>query len=247
MPSASAGRSARRPVADRLDRRLILGHLAAGLCHELAQPLASLSSLLFAAQTIVRNSPGIDARLRESLAGAIKQLERASQITHGIRHMIQHGTPARTAFDFNRAVQRGVDSVRADRDLPFPIELRLAPDAPLVIGDPVLAQQIIINLLHNALRAGDRTGRVDRRIEIETAADLSGEVRCAVHDNGAGFGRGNELGRSSDVRCGLGVGLDFCRAVVEAGGGRMWMENRAGGGATVSFTLPAADGAHHGT
>jgi C4-dicarboxylate-specific signal transduction histidine kinase len=215
-----------------------VGEMASTLAHELNQPLMALSNFAVAAQALA--AAGSADMLPGALAGIVEQSTRASEIVKRVRAFIN---PQRAHYE-----RLAMESVIAHAETLLKPELqrhgvtlRLAlEDAEVPVrGDRVLLEQVLVNLIHNAMHA--MHGQPRAAIELSTRRVEQG-LRITVADHGPGIPP-EQLEQvfapffttKSD---GLGLGLNICRTIVEAHGGFMTVDNRPGGGAAFSFTLP---------
>jgi signal transduction histidine kinase len=123
------------------------------------------------------------------------------------------------------------------------VQMRLQEDLPLIRGDRVQLQQVILNLIINSVEALSESADAPRELAISTATEESGDVRVAVSDSGPGL-EPAKLDRLFEAfyttkPAGLGMGLSICRSIIEAHGGRLWAEPNARRGAIFQFTVPA--------
>ena len=129
--------------------------------------------------------------------------------------------------------------------------MSLAEHLPTIDGDRIELQQVLLNLIVNAIDAMEPVDPAQRRLEISTALAPSGEVQVSVSDRGIGLGAVDMtklfMLSYTTKPGGTGVGLSISRSIIEAHGGRLWAETRAGGGATFTFTVPAASATSAGS
>ncbi|MDA7416913.1 PAS domain S-box protein [Xenophilus arseniciresistens] len=216
-----------------------LGEMASTLAHELNQPLMALSNYASAAQAFALQ--GRQALLLESLGKAVAEVERSADIVRGIRGFVRHRTmgiencavPALVANAL--ALLQGELHQRKAR-----ATVQLPPDLPLVRGDRVLLEQVLLNLLSNGLQAMQATPQPQRVVSID--AELrAGRVQIRVADRGCGI----DAALAEQVFApffttkaeGLGLGLNICRTIVEAHGGKLFFAAREGGGTTFTLEL----------
>ncbi|HEU5188162.1 MAG TPA: ATP-binding protein [Methylomirabilota bacterium] len=220
-----------------------VGALTTTLAHELNQPLTAILSNAEAAEQLLEGpAPRLEG-LREILQDIVKDDRRAVEVIRRLRGLLAKGTVEPAALDVNEIVAEVARLVSADaavRDVS--VRLDLAPDLPPVWGDRVQLQQVVLNLLLNALDAMADADRGGRRLLLETARGGPRSVRIAVRDSGTGLDAAT-LGQIfeafySTKSTGMGMGLTIARQIVEAHGGRLEAGNNAEGGATFSFTLP---------
>ncbi|WP_312517702.1 ATP-binding protein [Massilia sp.] len=225
-----------------------LGELAASIAHEVNQPLAAVSTNGNAClRWLNRPQPDLlEARL--ALDRILADTCRASEVIKRIRALARKGEAQRLPLDLGTLlhdtaalVQRELSNHR------IVFELRLAPKLPPVEGDAVQLQQVVINLLMNAMQAIDGAApdapRRARRIVVGTRLD-GGQVEVAVSDTGPGLSEA-QAGRLFEAfyttkADGMGMGLAICRSIVDAHGGRIRALPTAGPGATIAFSLPSA-------
>jgi signal transduction histidine kinase len=176
----------------------------------------------------------------------IGQATRAGDVVTRMRGMVQRHELEPKEIDVERAVRECVEMVKMDCDLrEIRIEVRAAGGLPAVVADEIHLQQVILNLLRNAMEAVElpQPG-VARQITIEVGRAGAGAVSVAVADRGPGIAE-DELERVfepffSTKPQGLGIGLAICRKLIEAHGGALWAAHNPGGGAVFRFTLPVA-------
>ena len=223
-----------------------MGQLASSLAHELNQPLGAILRNAEAAELFLQDpSPDLD-ELRAILADIRKDDQRAGEVIDRMRALMKHREPERRRLDLNLLAGEVVTLVRPDAEMR---RVRLAvetdPALPPVHGDRVQLQQVLLNLLLNAMDALDDNPPARRLVTVR-ARHVGATVEVAVSDTGHGISADNLLRVFepffSSKPNGLGMGLAISRGIIEAHGGRLWAENNEAGGATFTFTLPAAEG-----
>jgi PAS domain S-box-containing protein len=221
-----------------------MGELASSLAHELNQPLAAIMANAQAAQrSLARNAAGTD-ELREILADIVEDSRRAAGVIQRTRSLMKRETPAFTALDLDAVIRDVVTLVHgAAVRHHVSIVIDVAPGLPLVRGDRIQVQQVMLNLLLNAFDSMAQCPPWDRQVAIRTARCDERTVSVTCADRGTGVGPdlldGNFPAFSTTKREGLGVGLSISQSIVKAHGGRLWAENNPDRGASFSFTLPA--------
>jgi len=226
-----------------LSRVSLLGEMTASLAHELNQPLSAIISNANAGMRYIERGKDDPARLRDILGDVESDANRAYDIIRNVRNTIKKGDPARRQIDLNELVTNVAHVVRPDAvGYSCEVETSLAKDLPPIEGDPVQIQQVLVNLVSNALDAMQQTPTGRRKVEISTAGKGDSEVRLSVRDHGSGI-RTEVHDRLFDQffttkEHGLGMGLAIVRSIVEAHGGKIHAENVADGGACFYFTLP---------
>ncbi len=226
-----------------LSRVSLLGEMTASLAHELSQPLSAIITNANAGKRLIDKAKEDPETLRDILVTVASDGHRAHEIIQNVRNTIKRGDAIRCPINLNELVTNVAHVVRPDAVAhSCEVETSLARDLPLVDGDPVQIQQVLVNLVSNALDAMRQTPSNQRKVEISTAGNGDGEVRLSVRDHGTGIG--------SEVReqlfdqffttkeQGLGMGLAIVRSIVEAHGGKIQAQNVADGGACFYFTLP---------
>jgi signal transduction histidine kinase len=228
-----------------MSRTATAGALSASIAHELRQPLAAILSNAEAAEVLLDAKEPDLAVIREILVDIIGADQRASEIIAHLRGLLRPGASDPTETDLNHAAKDVLHIVRAEADkrgITLGAELDRRP--LMVRADLVHLQQIMLNLSMNAMDAMLDSAPGNRRLKLETAqvGDTSAEV--IVSDSGEGIPP--EKLKSifepffTTKEHGIGLGLSIVRTIVETYGGKIWAENRAGGGAVLRFTLPLA-------
>jgi PAS domain S-box-containing protein len=229
-----------------VSRVVTMGELTASIAHEVNQPL---SAALNNASACVRWLAADDlGEARQSASAVISNVRRAGEIIAGIRALAKKAPPQKEPLDLNQAILEAFAMVRsALHSNHVSLETELANDLPLIIGDRVQLQQVILNLLINGIEAmaeieeDPRVLWVGSKRTIELA-DNSEHLLIAVRDSGPGLDM-NSLNRLFDTFYttkpqGLGMGLAISRSIIEAHGGRLWAEANVPKGAVFQFTLP---------
>jgi two-component system sensor kinase FixL len=224
-------------------QRLVLTNAASlALAHELNQPLGAAANYVAALKRRAEKlGIGASAQLVEIAQKALQQIARASQIVDRLRRFIDKRAAVRTIETPEQLVADAV-ALLGTLDSTVTLKVEIAPDLPCVTIDRVQIQQVLVNLMRNALEAMHTAPRAELFLDVEAAApDM---VSFCLRDSGPGFSPEAashlfELFNTSKDG-GLGVGLSICRAIVASHGGRIWAESRQGHGAVFHFTLPAA-------
>ena len=222
------------------------GEMSAALAHEITQPLGAIENYALAARRRVREDSPDLARIADLLDKVIGQATRAGDVVTRMRGMVQRHELEPREIDVASAVGACVDMVKTDCELrDIRIELKTDDALPVVVVDEIHLQQVVLNLLRNAMEAVElpRPG-VSREITIEVGLDGADAVSVQVADRGAGIAEG-DLERVfesfySTKSTGLGVGLAICRKLIEAHGGALRASHNPDGGAVFRFTLPVA-------
>jgi PAS domain S-box-containing protein len=226
-----------------------VGEMSAALAHEITQPLGAIENYALAARRRMGEVPPDLARVDELLDKLVGQATRAGDVVTRMRGMAQRHELEPKEIDAVRAVGQCIDMVKMDCDLrDIRIELKAADALPRVVADEIHLQQVMLNLLRNAMEAVERPGPdVSKVITVEVGLDGLDRMWVQVADRGAGIAEG-DLERVfepfySTKPSGLGVGLAICRKLIEAHGGTLQALHNPGGGAVFRFTLPSASAA----
>lgn len=219
-------------------RLVTLGQMAAGLAHDLSQPLGAMLSYTQTCLDLLRRGQGEPDERTAAVIRALEEVEREAELTRQIverlRSLSRRQSPAPRPLDPNATIR---DTARlllpeAERRR-IRLDLKLDPAAPTIRADPVQFQQVVMNLIHNALDAADDAGPLQRRVEVATRrvnGDAPAAVQISVDDAGAGPADAvrdhmYEPFVTTKPR-GVGLGLSVCRTIVEQHGGRLWHERR---------------------
>ncbi|WP_277969016.1 PAS domain-containing sensor histidine kinase [Sphingomonas echinoides] len=221
-----------------------MGELAAGLAHEINQPLTAIANYLAAARRGIAQRRDDASILLEQITAAGEQSLRAGEIIRRMRDFAaRHETDSRvepvepTIREASALVLVGYDR------LDVTISYDLAPEATYMLADRIQIQQILVNLLRNSLDALYTMPKDERRIRVATRALDAEWIEIAVSDSGPGIDEAvlSQLYMpftSTKGEAGMGIGLSICRRIVEAHGGSLHAENLAVGGAAFRFTVP---------
>jgi two-component system, LuxR family, sensor kinase FixL len=226
-----------------LSRVNMLGELAGSLAHELNQPLTAILSNAQAAQRFLAHNQADINEVREILADIVAEDKRAGEVIRRLRTLLKKGEVQHQPVYINDAIREMLRLLRSDlvnRDIT--VQTELAPDLPVLQGDLVQIQQVVINLLMNACDAMVDVGRHDRRLTIRTSLAKDGSVILSVTDRGIGIAP-EKLEHVFDPfyttkSNGMGLGLAVCRTIITAYGGNLWATNNPERGATFHFRLP---------
>jgi two-component system sensor kinase FixL len=234
----------RRQELEHVSRVSTMGELAASIAHELNQPLTGVMTNAHAAVRYLAQDPPDLGEVREILSDIIEDDRRAGEVIRRLRTMLQKGVIDPTEVDANEVVSDVVMLLHSDAVLRnVTIEQELADCAVTVHGDRIQLQQVVLNLVVNAMDAMKGTPARERRVVIHTTAPDANTVMISVSDSGPGIDQ-DKLGRIfqpffTTKREGLGMGLSIARTIVEAHGGMLWATNNPGRGASFLCRLPA--------
>ena len=229
-----------------LNRTAAAGVLSASVAHELTQPLGAIQSYAEAAEIYLKADPPNVGRIETILASIRRDDERAMDIIRRLRGLFRKKTEIELQdFDLNDAIRDALD-ILVPEATKRGVELSVTQSqaALPVRADPMQLEQVVLNLVLNGMDAMQSCASDKRKMAIKTA--LAGESRLEVLVSDSGIGIADN--KLADIfepfyttkPQGTGLGLSISRAIVEAFGGKIWAENRPGGGVTFRFTLPMA-------
>lgn len=219
-----------------------IGEMATALAHEINQPLAAITTYADSCLRLVEASDSSSRQLREPLVELARQATRAVEIVQRMRAFARKQPTRRSTVDLNRLIREVTQLVESEaRHRGVTLRLDLAESLPEVLADSIQVQQVVLNLVRNAIEAVGETQHPLREVIVSTAYGSNALV-VAVRDTGPGLNpeiAGQVFEPFVTTKPdGLGLGLSISRSIVESHGGRMRALPRADGGLTVQFTLP---------
>ena len=220
-----------------------MGQLAASIAHEVNQPIAAVLTNAQAALRWLDREPPDGEEVRRGIGRIIRDGRRAGEVIDGIRALVSKARPRKDRLDINHTILEVIDMTRTEMARNgVLLRTRLAPALPPVEGDRVQLQQVMLNLILNAVEAMSGVCEGSRELSIGTEADGESDVRVAVQDSGPGL-TPESFERLFDAFYttkpgGMGLGLSICRSIIEAHWGRMWAAPSVPNGVTFQFTLP---------
>ena len=228
-----------------MNRISIMGELAASLSHEITQPIASARNNARAAQNFLDMQPPDLGEIREAVACVVGDVDRAGDIIDRIREQIKKAPPRKQRCDLNGAINEVIGLTRSMTVRNgVSVQTQLADALLPVQGDRVQLQQVVLNLILNAVEAMGSVEAGARELLIRTEHDDAG-VLVTVRDSGPGIDP-THLKRVFEPfyttkSGGTGMGLSICRSIIDAHGGRLWAEANRPRGTVFQFTLPNAE------
>lgn len=244
-------RTERRAVRE-LERRLAhvhrtstLGEMAAGIAHEMNQPLAAISTYADAcSRLLARGMPDPD-KLAHALGSIGAQARRAGEVVQRIRGLSRQEPSPRERASINDIVGDLIELAKLEaRESDAPLHLDLQKGLPAVHVDPVQIQQVLLNLIRNGLEALVKRSQAAQGLTVSTRL-ADGAVEVCVADRGVGVpaDRVDTIFDPFETSKpdGMGIGLSICSTIVRRHGGRLWYEPNPGGGSRFLFTLPAQE------
>ena len=227
-----------------LSRVTTMGELSGSLAHELNRPLGAILSNAQAAQRMLANG-GVDvAEFREILNDIVSENKHAAEVIRRLRLWLQKREVQQHSLHINKVVRDVLKLIRTDLiSQNVSVDTELARNLPIVTGDPVQLQQVLVNLVVNACDAMANCDTRERRLRIRTGLENGGgAVIVSVTDGGGGI-QVKEVEQMFEPffttkAKGMGLGLSVCRTLIAAHRGKLWATNNAERGATFHFTLP---------
>ena len=226
------------------NRVATMGQLAASIAHEVNQPIAATVTNAQAGLRWLGAQPPNVNEVGEALTRIVKDANRAGDVLGRIRQLIKKSPPRKEPVDMNAAIREVVELTRGEAAKGLAtVETALADGLPHIEGDRVELQQVLLNLIINALEAMGGVSDGNRHLVIRTASAEDGCVSVSVCDSGPGFGA-DSVERVfapfyTTKATGLGMGLSICRSIIDGHGGRLWASPNTPRGAVVQFTVPA--------
>jgi C4-dicarboxylate-specific signal transduction histidine kinase len=231
----------------RIARITTIGELTASIAHEVNQPLAAIVANADACVAwLSLDSPNLveaHAAAERTILGA----SRASEVISRIRSLINKAAPERVHIQLNEIIAESIALAESQASRNHvSVEIALAPDLPVTLGDRIQVQQVILNLMLNGIESMSGVTTRPRRLMIRSWAEVENGITVAIEDNGIGVSADNMprlfepffTTRSQ----GIGMGLAISRSIVEAHGGRLWAESTVSQGSVFQFTLPIERG-----
>src|SRR5499426_1709047 len=226
-----------------ISRLTAMGEMASALAHEVNQPLSAIANYLKGSQRLLEGSTDErSAMMSDAMHKAGEQALRAGQIIRRLRDFVARGETERRIENLGKLVEEaGALALVGAKDHGIRVKFQLDPAVELVLADKVQIQQVLLNLVRNAIEAMEQSPR--RELVVSTASGKDGVVTISVADTGHGIA---EETRSqlfqpffTTKRHGMGVGLSISRTIIEAHGGNIWVEANPTGGTIFRFTLRA--------
>ncbi len=228
---------------DQIVRLNTLGEMASGIAHELNQPLAAVANYASACQRMLQ-AEGATARLQEPLQAIQQQALRASEIIRRLRALVRKQPPHKVTACVEQVIREALHlSKTGVSKVEVPLLLECAATVPDIPLDIIQIQQVILNMVQNARDAMQDTPSQRCQVLVRIFVNQVGCVQVDISDTGVGMDAAlkqrvfDAFVTTKGVQ-GMGIGLSLCRSIIEAHGGRLWVESEPGQGATFSFTLP---------
>ncbi len=224
-----------------ISRLTAMGEMASTLAHEINQPLSAIANYLKGSRRLLEGNDAV-APVREAMDKATEQALRAGEIIRRLRDFVSRGETERRVESLPKLIEEASAlALVGAKEHDVRVRFLFDPAADLVMADRVQIQQVLLNLMRNAIEAMSESPR--RELTVQTSMRDDAMVEVAVADTGPGLAE--EVTRQlfqpfvTTKRQGMGVGLSISRTIVDAHGGRIWAEKNTGGGTVFRFTLRA--------
>jgi two-component system, LuxR family, sensor kinase FixL len=224
-----------------ISRLTAMGEMASTLAHELNQPLSAISNYLKGSRRLIEaQTDERSAMMRDALDKAAEQALRAGQIIRRLRDFVARGESERRVENITKLVEEASAlALVGAKDQAIRVRFRFDPLVNLALADKIQIQQVLLNLMRNAVEAMQESAK--RELLLTTALADNDMVRITVADTGSGISPdvASQLFQPfiTTKQQGMGVGLSICRTIVESHGGQIWAESNPGGGTVFHFTL----------
>lgn len=227
------------------NRVATMGQLTASIAHEVSHPIgATILNAEAALRWLNRDAPDLD-EARQLMARIIGDGRRAGNVVSRIRGLVKKASPRKEPLDMNEAIGEVIELARGESTkFGVAVKAQFSESLPAVTGDRTQLQQVMLNLVLNAVQAMSDGTPAMRELRISTQANSANGVLVSVRDSGPGIGP-ESLDRLFDPfyttkSAGMGMGLAICRSIVEEHGGRIWATANIPRGAAFHFALPSA-------
>lgn len=227
----------------RVGRFSLMGEMAAGIAHEINQPLSAIANYSQAAKRMLATRHPEPADLEQACSGIAEQVERAAEVIENLRRFIKKQDVSMQQVDLNDVILSAMSLVVPDaKSAGVPVSTELAEDLPPVSANPIQLQQVLLNLTRNAVDAMQQSLRKKRGVLIRAGRMAPGRVFFAVTDHGSGVSE--RIAEAifhpfvTTKKDGLGVGLAISQTIVRAHGGELAYEPNPDGGSIFTVSLP---------
>jgi two-component system sensor kinase FixL len=224
---------------------MALGEMASTLAHEINQPLTAIANYLKGSRRLLERMAGEQALVvRDAVGKAADQALRAGDIIRRLREFVARGESERRIESLPKLIEDASTlALIGAKESGVRVSFRLDPSADLVLADRIQIQQVLVNLIRNAIEVLSE-GDQRRELDIATAPAAEDMIEVSIADTGSGIAP-DVMARLfqpfvTSKRKGMGLGLSICRTIVEAHGGKIWVDSRRDGGTIFHFTLRAA-------
>jgi PAS domain S-box-containing protein len=236
-----------REELERVARITMMGELTASIAHEINQPLTSIVSNANACSRMLGAKSPDMKEIAAAVADIAEEATHASEVISRIRMFLKDGARVRAPVYLNEIIREVLTLTRGEiLKNHIAMQIELCAELPPVLGDRVELQQVVLNLIMNGIEAMALVTNTSRKLLIRSEPSEPGAVLVWVQDAGLGIDPQNmhrifEPFFTSKLG-GMGMGLSICRSIIEAHGGRLWVESQPNHGAVFKFTLPISGG-----
>ena len=241
----AAGEELRKAQAElqHVSRVMTMGEFLSSIAHEVNQPLAAIRTCGEAGLRFLSGDTVNLARSREALANIVSDSIRASEVIKRLRGLIKKTEPEKTLLDANDVIHEVISLTQHELEShDVEVFLNLENRLPAVSADRVQVQQVLLNLIANAIEAMNPMPTVERSLTISSKLEVPESILISVHDSGPGLKPEDSKkifeAFFSTKPEGIGLGLSISRTIIESHGGRLWAASNGSGGAKIQFTLP---------
>ncbi|MFT0173076.1 sensor histidine kinase [Paraburkholderia mimosarum] len=227
----------------RANRITTIGQLAASMSHEIKQPVAAIVTNVQTGLIWLDSVPPNLPKVQEAFARILKDAERTAEVLNRIHGIVESNPPSRESLQINEVIGEVIALMRAQvAESGVSVRMQLADDLPTIEGDRIGLQQVMLNLVVNAVEAMSGLGDERRELIVNTRRDESGDILVCIRDSGPGLAP-DHIDRIfqpfyTSKAGGMGMGLSICQSIMEAHGGRLWASANAPRGAVFEFMLP---------
>jgi len=217
--------------------------MASGMAHEISQPLAAIVNYTRGCVHHLQKGNDDATQLTEIMQKAVAQAERAGEVIHRLKNFFCKGQLVKTTFKVNSIIRETASFIRSELNLSkTKIDFELAKDLPVISADKIQLQQVMLNMIQNAIEAMKEDEPRNRRIHIQTKPIEESFIEITVSDTGPGFSREiiSKVFRPffTTKAHGRGMGLAICRSIIEAHGGQFTINPNTNKQSWIRFTLP---------
>ncbi|MHB1092500.1 GAF domain-containing sensor histidine kinase [Thiobacillus sp.] len=224
-------------------RLSILGEMISGLAHELNQPLCAITTYAQTCLRVIQSGSCKCEDVRYGLEQVVKQAELSGAIFQRLRKFARKDDLRQQSIDLREVILEVANFVRADvQQNQVQLHMEISPSLPVVVADPIQIEQVLLNLVRNSIDALGDVDEAQRQITIKATPHEGGSVKVCINDSGCGCSQ-EVLDRLFEPffttkETGLGIGLGISQSIIEAYGGRLWLEPNTTHGAKFCFILP---------
>jgi len=244
-PASTVGKRKRTKESAHVERLALAGEISASIIHEIAQPLSSILVNIEAMELLCASGDGDATTVAAIVADMKRDQDRANKIVRRLRSFLSDRQLQLEDANINEMIAGVLDLLNADfKKRNIVVHANLASELPRVAADPVHLEQVLLNLVVNAMEAMIDTPSLSRLIQVSTRRIDKGRAEVIVSDSGSGMTR-DQLARAFNMffttkKTGMGLGLSISRSIILAHHGAIWVEPRFAGGTSVHFTIPLA-------